>query len=92
LTGGDAPQKEPHLRRHLAELGVHPSRVLLVGDTVDDMQAARACGTASVLYHPFDRALLSRNRAEKLGTPVVGTLYEAVAWVIAANGGPGPGC
>ena len=64
----------------------------LVGDTVDDMQAARACGTAGLLYHPLDRALLSRNRAEKLGAPVVGNLYEAVAWVIAANDGPESGC
>jgi len=92
LTGGDAPQKEPHLRRHLAELGVSPSRVLLVGDTIDDMQAARACGTVGLLYHPPDRALVSRNRAEELGAPVVGTLSEAVAWVIAANDGLGPGC
>jgi phosphoglycolate phosphatase-like HAD superfamily hydrolase len=88
LPGGGAPRKEPHLRRHLLALGVPPSRAVLVGDNVDDVHAARACEVACVLYHPAGRELTSRARATDLGAPVAATLAEAVAWVIAANGGP----
>src|SRR5262249_39327218 len=66
-----SPRKEPHLCRHLTELGVSTSRVLLVGDSVDDVHAARTCGIACMLYHPAEQALLSRARVRELGVPAV---------------------
>jgi phosphoglycolate phosphatase-like HAD superfamily hydrolase len=83
LDHHESPRKEPHLRRHLAELGANASRVLLIGDSVDDVHAAHACGIACMLYHPGERALLSRTRARELGVPAVGTLYDAVAQILA---------
>jgi phosphoglycolate phosphatase-like HAD superfamily hydrolase len=89
LDDRESPRKEPHLRRHLAELGASTARVLLVGDSIDDVHAARACGTPCVLYYPDDRALLSRARVRDLVVPVVGSLYGAVTWALAGASGLG---
>jgi phosphoglycolate phosphatase-like HAD superfamily hydrolase len=89
LDDYESPRKEPHLRRHLAELGVSASRVVLVGDSVDDVHAARACGIACVLYHPAEQALLSRTRVVELGVPAVDNLHEAVTRILAETRGIG---
>ena len=78
MRADESPRKEPHLRRHLAELGIPPETVLVIGDSVDDVHAARACGAHAVLYHPADRALVSQVRASELGVPVVRRLPDAV--------------
>jgi phosphoglycolate phosphatase-like HAD superfamily hydrolase len=83
---GDAPaQKEPHLRRHLSALGADPRRALVVGDNVDDIYAAQACGVPCVLYRPAERALVSHARVRDLGAPVVAELSAAVHWALAAG-------
>jgi phosphoglycolate phosphatase-like HAD superfamily hydrolase len=85
-THDDAPaQKEPHLRRHLSALGADPRRVLVVGDNLDDVHAARACGVPCVLYRPAERALVSHARVHDLGIPVVADLPAAVRWALAAE-------
>ena len=85
-THDDAPaQKEPHLRRHLSALGADPRRVLVVGDNLDDVYAARACGVPCVLYRPAERALVSHARVHDLGIPVVADLPAAVRWALAAE-------
>ena len=42
--------KAPHLRAHLAALGVDPTDCVLIGDSVDDADAADAVGAGVVLY------------------------------------------
>jgi phosphoglycolate phosphatase-like HAD superfamily hydrolase len=81
---GGGPKVE-HLVEHLSALGVRPSDVVLIGDSVDDAQAAAAVGAASVLYgggftHP--------DRLAETGAPVVSTLLEAVSLARAAAGLP----
>jgi phosphoglycolate phosphatase-like HAD superfamily hydrolase len=80
MSVDESPRKEPHLRRHLAALGVDVRRVLVVGDSVDDMHAAEACGVRRMLYHPAERALLSPERVRDLAVPVTHDLPGAVRW------------
>jgi phosphoglycolate phosphatase-like HAD superfamily hydrolase len=77
MSVDESPRKQPHLRRHLAALGT--ARVLVVGDSNDDVAAARACGVRCVLYHPRERALLSQARVAGLSVPVARDLPAAVA-------------
>jgi phosphoglycolate phosphatase-like HAD superfamily hydrolase len=81
---GEVDLKEPHLRMHLAHLGLNPRRVLMIGDNVDDIRAARACGLAAVLYHPGDQALMSLARAQDLAVPVAPSLSGAVRSALTA--------
>ena len=68
--------KAEHLVEHLAALGVEAPAALLVGDTLDDLAAARAVGARCVLY---DGGTHHRHALEATGVPVAGTLTEAVA-------------
>ncbi|MEW2475551.1 HAD hydrolase-like protein [Micromonospora gifhornensis] len=72
-VGGD--RKAESLVRHLAELGVDGRSVVLIGDSLDDADAARAVGGRAVLYAGgfTDRACLIAS-----GHPVADTLTEAV--------------
>lgn len=58
-------------RRWIAQLGLDPARVVLVGDTLHDHDVARAIGCRCILvadgHHP-------RARLEPTGAPVVDTL------------------
>jgi phosphoglycolate phosphatase-like HAD superfamily hydrolase len=68
--------KAGHLATHLAELGVPGERVVLIGDSIDDAEAADSVGGKAVLYtggftHP--------DRLRASGRPVADTLVEAVA-------------
>jgi phosphoglycolate phosphatase-like HAD superfamily hydrolase len=83
MSASETHRKEPHLRRHLAALGTDPRRVLVVGDSADDMLAAQACGVPCLLYHPGERALLSSQRVRGLGVPVAADLPGAVRWAAA---------
>lgn len=67
--------KAPYLADHLAGLSLDGDGVVLVGDTVDDAEAAAAAGAACVLYTGgfTDRELLLTT-----GAPVVDSLVEAV--------------
>jgi phosphoglycolate phosphatase-like HAD superfamily hydrolase len=67
--------KAGHLATHLAELGVPGERAVLIGDSLDDAEAAESVGGRVVLYtggftHP--------DRLRASGRPVADTLVEAV--------------
>lgn len=78
LTGPGGGAKEPHLRRHLGALGAtgeDPSRVLVVGDALDDARAAAAVGASCVLV---DSGSHPRAELEAAGVPVVESLLDAL--------------
>ncbi|PPK65581.1 HAD family hydrolase [Actinokineospora auranticolor] len=83
MRSDESPRKEPHLRGHLRELGERS--VLVVGDSVDDVAAAEACGVPALLYHPVDQPLVSPARLADLGAPVVNSLPAAVDWALGAR-------
>jgi phosphoglycolate phosphatase-like HAD superfamily hydrolase len=73
VAGGGG--KTEHLAAHLAALEVEASAVVLVGDTLDDLAAARAVGARCVLY---DGGSHHRHALEATGVPVVDTLTGAL--------------
>jgi len=76
----DVARKAPHLARHLRRQDLRPARVLLVGDSVDDVRAARECGVDCLIYHPGADALHARDHFADLGVPLVTTLQAAVEY------------
>ncbi|MCM0675521.1 HAD hydrolase-like protein [Micromonospora phytophila] len=72
-VGGD--RKAESLQRHLAELGVDGSDVVLIGDSVDDADAALSVGGRAVLY---TGGFTDPGRLRASGHPVADTLTEAV--------------
>ncbi|MEH0969564.1 HAD hydrolase-like protein [Micromonospora sp. CPCC 205546] len=72
-VGGD--RKAESLRRHLAELGVDGRDVVLIGDSIDDADAAVSVGGRAVLY---TGGFTDPNRLRASGHPVADTLSEAV--------------
>ena len=74
VPGGES--KAEHLVAHLAALGVEAPAALLVGDSLDDLAAARAVGARCVLY---DGGTHHRHALEATGVPVAGTLTAALA-------------
>ncbi|MDG4768160.1 HAD hydrolase-like protein [Solwaraspora sp. WMMD406] len=72
-VGGD--RKASHLRRHLAELGVDPVETVLIGDTLDDADAADEVGAGCVLY---TGGITDSERLRARGVPVAESLTEAV--------------
>jgi phosphoglycolate phosphatase-like HAD superfamily hydrolase len=71
--------KAEHLVEHLAALELAPRAVVLVGDSLDDLAAARAVGAGCVLY---DGGSHHRHALEATGSPVVDTLTAALAVAI----------
>ncbi|MEV6491303.1 HAD family hydrolase [Actinoplanes sp. NPDC051633] len=78
-AGSDLARKAPHLVRHLERQRLDPGRVLLVGDSVDDVHAARSSGVTCVVYHSGPDALHARDHFAGLPAPVVTSLRAAVA-------------
>ncbi|MFI6261035.1 HAD family hydrolase [Micromonospora sp. NPDC051006] len=78
-VGGD--RKAESLRLHLAELGVDGGSVVLIGDSIDDADAAAAVGGRAVLY---TGGFTDPTRLRASGHPVADTLTEAVtlAWTL----------
>jgi phosphoglycolate phosphatase-like HAD superfamily hydrolase len=72
LGGGP---KAPHLRAHLDALGLAGAECVLIGDSVDDAQAAEAAGAGIVLY---GGGFTDTERLRGTGLPVATTLVEAV--------------
>ena len=80
LVGAGGGRKLPHLERHLDEMvhlhGDDPTKVLVIGDAIDDAVAAPHLGCRPVLLasgsHP-------RDELEATGAPVVDTLADALA-------------
>jgi phosphoglycolate phosphatase-like HAD superfamily hydrolase len=73
LGGG---HKAPLLKAHLDELGLRGDDVMLIGDSIDDADAAASVGARAVLY---TGGFTDIERLRKVGVPVVDTLAEAVA-------------
>ncbi|WP_281174140.1 HAD family hydrolase [Hamadaea tsunoensis] len=73
ITGGF---KAEHLIVHLKELGIDGSEVVMIGDSVDDADAAAAVGAACVLY---TGGFTDPRRLRAVGVPVADSLLEAVA-------------
>ncbi|WP_067970536.1 HAD family hydrolase [Nocardiopsis trehalosi] len=67
--------KAEHLAAHLDALGVDPAGVVLIGDIDDDARAAAAVGARALLVAG---GMMSRERLEATGHPVVATPAEAV--------------
>ncbi|GIJ29338.1 phosphatase [Micromonospora qiuiae] len=72
-VGGD--RKAESLARHLDELGVDGRSVVLIGDSIDDADAALSVGGRVVLYAG---GFTDRTRLEASGHPVADTLVQAV--------------
>jgi phosphoglycolate phosphatase-like HAD superfamily hydrolase len=73
-TVGGGPKAES-LRRHLAELNVAGGAVVLIGDSIDDAEAAESVGGRAVLY---TGGFTDPGRLRASGHPVAHTLTEAV--------------
>jgi phosphoglycolate phosphatase-like HAD superfamily hydrolase len=73
MLGGDL--KAEHLARHLSELGVKGSSAVLIGDSVDDADAAASVGARCVLY---TGGFTDPERLRAVGVPVADSLVEAV--------------
>jgi phosphoglycolate phosphatase-like HAD superfamily hydrolase len=76
LRASDGGGKTQHLVAHLAALELEPAAVVLVGDSLDDLAAARAVEAGCVLY---DGGSHHRHALAASGAPVVDTLTAAVA-------------
>jgi phosphoglycolate phosphatase-like HAD superfamily hydrolase len=74
-TEVDGGLKAGHLARHLAELGISGDRVVLIGDSLDDAEAAEAAGAACVLY---TGGFTDPARLRASGRPVADRLIDAV--------------
>ncbi len=79
LTGPGGGHKHPHLERHLDDVVHHagddPSKVLLIGDALDDAVAAHAVGARCVLLASGSHPVAELQQA---GVPVVTTLADAL--------------
>jgi phosphoglycolate phosphatase-like HAD superfamily hydrolase len=73
--GAKAPHLEAHLRRVVHAAGDDPTRVLVVGDALDDAVAAAHVGARCVLY---DGGSHPRAELETAGVPVASSLTEAL--------------
>ena len=81
LRGAGGGLKAQHMEEHLSALGLTGEDVLVIGDAIDDADAARHCGAACVLY---DGGSHHRAELEAAGVPVVDSLAAAVDAVAAS--------
>jgi phosphoglycolate phosphatase-like HAD superfamily hydrolase len=68
--------KRAHLAEHLAALRLDPADVVLIGDVVDDAEAAAHVGASCVLV---TTGVMSRPQLEATGVPVADSITEALA-------------
>lgn len=73
-VGGEL--KAGHLARHLAEQGIDGESAVLIGDSLDDADAATSVGARCVLY---TGGFTDPERLRASGVPVANTLTEAVS-------------
>jgi phosphoglycolate phosphatase-like HAD superfamily hydrolase len=74
--------KAPHLASHLAALGLAGGDCVLIGDSVDDAEAAASVGARCVLYAG---GFTDPDRLGGCGVPVAATLAEAVTLALPAG-------
>ena len=67
--------KAPHLRAHLTGLGLSGADVVLIGDSIDDAEAAVEVGARVVLY---EGGFTHPRHLRATGHPVAPTLLDAV--------------
>ena len=72
MTGG---LKATHMEVHLRLLGMDGESVVVVGDTPDDVAAARHVGARAILFHGGSHHI---DVLEAEGVPIAETLVEAV--------------
>jgi phosphoglycolate phosphatase-like HAD superfamily hydrolase len=77
-----ADHKAEHLATHLAALGVPGADAVLIGDSLDDADAAASIGARCVLY---TGGFTDAERLRGYRVPVADTLTEAVALAARAN-------
>ncbi len=77
LRGEGGGPKAGHMAAHLAALGLDPADVLVVGDSVDDADAAAALGARAVVY---TGGMSSREALAATGVPVVDSLTDALGY------------
>lgn len=68
IFGNDKSYRAP---AHLKQLGYNAESVLYIGDTLHDLETARAMGVDCVLIDHGDRAHFSRERLLATGVPVI---------------------
>jgi phosphoglycolate phosphatase-like HAD superfamily hydrolase len=68
--------KATHLAAHLTALELDPADVVLIGDVVDDAEAAAHVGASCVLV---TTGVMSRPKLESTGRPVADSITEALA-------------
>ncbi|MDI1460140.1 HAD hydrolase-like protein [Catellatospora sp. KI3] len=72
----DGGFKAIHLKRHLAELRIDGANTVMIGDSIDDADAAASVGARCVLYAG---GLTDPDRLRAYGVPVADSLVDAVA-------------
>jgi phosphoglycolate phosphatase-like HAD superfamily hydrolase len=70
--------KTVYLVEHLKALEVDPAEVVLIGDVVDDAQAAAEAGAQCVLV---STGVMDRARLAKVGVPVADSIQEALTLI-----------
>jgi phosphoglycolate phosphatase-like HAD superfamily hydrolase len=70
--------KATHLVEHLKAQDLDPSEVILIGDVVDDAEAAAQVGAQCVLV---TTGMMPRDRLETAGVPVTDSIPEALALI-----------
>lgn len=78
LHGEGGGPKAEHMAAHLAALELDPAGVLVIGDSVDDADAAVSLGARAVVY---TGGTTSRRSLETTGVPVVDRLADALGFV-----------
>ncbi|PRY33975.1 HAD family hydrolase [Umezawaea tangerina] len=73
VVGGGS--KAAHLAEHLAAQDLDPADVVLIGDVVDDAEAAAHVGASCVLV---TTGVMSRAKLEAAGVPVADSISEAL--------------
>lgn len=71
--------KAEHLAAHLAAQGLDPADVVLIGDVVDDAEAAAHVGAGCVLV---TTGVMSRSALEATGFPVVDSIPDALGYLM----------
>lgn len=77
LRGAGGGPKAEHMTAHLAALHLDAADVLVVGDSVDDADAAAAIGARAVVY---TGGMSSREALAATGVPVVDSLTDALRY------------
>jgi phosphoglycolate phosphatase len=87
VAGDEVAEKKPHpalLLEACRRLGLAPDAVLLIGDSVNDAQAARAAGCGCVLVETGYNE--GEDVAGLAGAPgldaIVATLADGVSWLL----------